>query len=181
MPAEQEFLREAFVGACRYFTTVLGPGSDAFHYDHLHIDLARHDPRGERRICKPILKFSPRIDPEQQPRGPSERGRRRPIWRPSTWSRTWRRETPISRPLRRHRRRRPSPPRLRPPRAIPRRGGYAADLPASHADPRGVSPSSPYPQAPLPPVGRPVEQTYAPPRPERSAGQPMMLNRHAIY
>lgn len=64
-PAEQEFLREVFVGACRYFTTVLGPGSDAFHYDHLHIDLARHDPRGERRICKPIIKFTPRLDPEK--------------------------------------------------------------------------------------------------------------------
>jgi Extensin-like protein C-terminus len=60
-PAEQEFLREVFVGACRYFTTVLGPGADAFHYDHLHIDLARHDPRGERAICKPLLKFSPRL------------------------------------------------------------------------------------------------------------------------
>ncbi len=62
-PVEQEFLREVFVGACRYFTTVLGPGSDAFHYDHFHIDLARHDPRGERRICKPLLKFAPRIEP----------------------------------------------------------------------------------------------------------------------
>ncbi len=62
-PVEQEFLREVFVGACRYFTTVLGPGSDAFHYDHFHIDLARHNPRGERRICKPLLKFAPRIEP----------------------------------------------------------------------------------------------------------------------
>jgi hypothetical protein len=59
---EQEFLREVFVGACRYFTTVLGPGADAFHYDHIHIDLARHDPRWQRRICKPILKFTPRLD-----------------------------------------------------------------------------------------------------------------------
>jgi hypothetical protein len=61
-PTDQDFLREVFVGACRHFTTVLGPGADAFHYDHLHIDLARHDPYGERRICKPILKFTPRID-----------------------------------------------------------------------------------------------------------------------
>jgi len=61
--AEQEFLREVFFGACRYFNTVLGPGADMFHYDHFHIDLARHDPRGERVICKPILKFTPRIDP----------------------------------------------------------------------------------------------------------------------
>jgi hypothetical protein len=64
-PQEQEFLREVFVGACRYFATVLGPGADMFHHDHLHIDLARHDPRGERRICKPILKFSPRLDGAQ--------------------------------------------------------------------------------------------------------------------
>lgn len=65
-PAEQDFLREVFVGACRYFTTVLGPGADAFHYDHFHIDLARHDPRGERGICKPLLKFAPRLDGTQQ-------------------------------------------------------------------------------------------------------------------
>ena len=66
-PADQEFLREVFVGACRYFTTVLAPGADPFHYDHIHIDLARHDPRGERQICKPILKFTPRLDPERVP------------------------------------------------------------------------------------------------------------------
>jgi hypothetical protein len=59
---EQEFLREIFVGACRYFSTVLAPGSDRFHYDHLHLDLARHT-KG-RKICKPILKFTPRIDPD---------------------------------------------------------------------------------------------------------------------
>jgi hypothetical protein len=64
-PADQEFLREVFVGACRYFTTVLAPGSDAEHYNHIHIDLARHDPRGTRHYCRPILKFTPRIDPEQ--------------------------------------------------------------------------------------------------------------------
>jgi hypothetical protein len=56
---EQDFLREVFVGACRHFTTVLGPGADAFHYDHFHLDLARHDPRGQRRICKPVIKFTP--------------------------------------------------------------------------------------------------------------------------
>ncbi|MFC7396959.1 extensin family protein [Chelatococcus sp. GCM10030263] len=61
-PAEQEFLREIFVGACRYFSTVLAPGSDRFHYNHLHLDLARHA-KG-RKICKPILKFTPRIDPD---------------------------------------------------------------------------------------------------------------------
>nr|PZN45445.1 MAG: extensin [Pseudomonadota bacterium] len=60
-PVEQEFLREVFVGSCRYFSTVLGPGSDAYHYDHFHLDLARHA-KG-RKICKPVIKFSPRLEP----------------------------------------------------------------------------------------------------------------------
>ncbi|HEV7261256.1 MAG TPA: extensin family protein [Bosea sp. (in: a-proteobacteria)] len=56
-PQEQNFLREIFVGACEHFSTVLGPGADMFHYDHFHIDLARHS-RG-RHICKPIIKYTP--------------------------------------------------------------------------------------------------------------------------
>jgi hypothetical protein len=74
---EQEFLREVFVGACNYFRTVLGPGADAFHYDHFHLDLARHDPRGERHVCKPVLKFEPRIGADGQVQRP------RPQWRPA--------------------------------------------------------------------------------------------------
>jgi Extensin-like protein C-terminus len=50
---EQGFLRDVLHGACERFTTVLGPGSDALHYDHFHLDLARHDARGQRRYCKP--------------------------------------------------------------------------------------------------------------------------------
>jgi hypothetical protein len=50
-----------FVGACRHFSTVLGPGADMFHYDHFHMDLARHDARGTRRVCRPVLKFTPRL------------------------------------------------------------------------------------------------------------------------
>lgn len=65
-PTEQNFLREIFVGACSYFTTVLGPGSDMFHYDHFHLDLARHDPQQRRHVCKPIIKFEPRIGPDGQ-------------------------------------------------------------------------------------------------------------------
>lgn len=72
--AEQDFLREVFVGACRYFTTVLGPGSDMFHYDHFHLDLARHDPHGQRHVCKPNLKFTPRVGTE------SARYPARPAW-----------------------------------------------------------------------------------------------------
>ena len=52
---EAAFLHEAHAGACRYFTTVLGPGADVFHYNHIHLDLANHGTTdtGPRRICKP--------------------------------------------------------------------------------------------------------------------------------
>jgi len=52
---EAAFLHEAHAGACQYFTTVLGPGADAFHYNHIHLDLANHGSTntGPRRICKP--------------------------------------------------------------------------------------------------------------------------------
>jgi hypothetical protein len=50
---EQNFLREVHAGACKGFATVLGPGADAFHYDHFHFDLARHGRAGNRSICRP--------------------------------------------------------------------------------------------------------------------------------
>jgi hypothetical protein len=55
---EKAFLREAHVGACDHFTTVLGPGSNAFHYDHFHVDLAMHGAtsQGLRRYCRPVIK-----------------------------------------------------------------------------------------------------------------------------
>jgi len=50
-PEEQGFLRDVQGAACDQFTTVLAPGSDTFHYDHIHVDLMR---RGNgRRICQP--------------------------------------------------------------------------------------------------------------------------------
>lgn len=74
-PDDQNFLREVFVGACRHFGTVLGPGADMFHYDHFHMDLARHTPDGSRRICKPAIKYDPRIDPSK----PMTPFRRQPV------------------------------------------------------------------------------------------------------
>ena len=38
--------------ACGWFTTVLGPGSDAAHADHLHFDLERRGQRGDSRLCQ---------------------------------------------------------------------------------------------------------------------------------
>lgn len=52
---EQGFLRDVFFEACQRFKTVLGPGSDALHYDHFHLDLAHHDAQGKRRYCKPMV------------------------------------------------------------------------------------------------------------------------------
>lgn len=52
---EAAFLREVHAGACQNFTTVLGPGADAFHYNHFHLDLAMHGATstGLRRYCRP--------------------------------------------------------------------------------------------------------------------------------
>ncbi len=53
---ERAFLHEAHAGACGFFTTVLGPGYNIFHYNHFHVDLAMHGStsRGPRRYCKPV-------------------------------------------------------------------------------------------------------------------------------
>lgn len=44
------FLGDIRKGACSYFTTVLGPGSDPYHGDHFHVDVLQR--RGGYRICK---------------------------------------------------------------------------------------------------------------------------------
>jgi hypothetical protein len=50
-PEERAFLHDVHAGACRLFATVLAPGSNAFHYDHIHVDLRRHE--SGRSICEP--------------------------------------------------------------------------------------------------------------------------------
>lgn len=51
-PAEARgFLLQVQAGACEAFTTVLAPGSNIFHYDHIHVDLMRRN--NPRLICKP--------------------------------------------------------------------------------------------------------------------------------
>jgi hypothetical protein len=50
-PEEQGFLRDIQAAACDQFTTVLAPGSNSFHYDHIHVDLMRR--ASGRRICQP--------------------------------------------------------------------------------------------------------------------------------
>ena len=50
-PEEQGFLRDVHASACQQFATVLAPGSNAFHYDHIHVDLARR--ASGRQVCNP--------------------------------------------------------------------------------------------------------------------------------
>lgn len=49
---ESAFLRAVHSGACREFTTVLGPEYDRAHRDHFHVDLARRGRDGLGQTCK---------------------------------------------------------------------------------------------------------------------------------
>jgi hypothetical protein len=50
-PEEQGFLHDVQLQACDMFTTVLAPGYNAAHYDHIHVDLMRR--ANGRRPCRP--------------------------------------------------------------------------------------------------------------------------------
>jgi len=51
-PSVAAFLAAVRVTACGYFLTVLGPGSDAAHAEHLHVDLGLHGRTPNYRICE---------------------------------------------------------------------------------------------------------------------------------
>jgi hypothetical protein len=51
LPEEQGFLRDVQATACAQFNTVLAPGSNVYHYDHIHVDLMRR--ASGRLICQP--------------------------------------------------------------------------------------------------------------------------------
>ena len=51
MPEEQGFLRDVQGAACQQFNTVLAPGSNSHHEDHIHVDLMRR--ASGRTICQP--------------------------------------------------------------------------------------------------------------------------------
>jgi hypothetical protein len=50
-PEEQAFLHDVQASACAQFTTVLAPGYNIYHYNHIHVDLMRR--RSGRRACQP--------------------------------------------------------------------------------------------------------------------------------
>jgi hypothetical protein len=68
LPGEQGFLRDVQGAACQQFNTVLGPGSNAYHYDHIHVDLMRR--AGSRVICEPSPVSGEEIAARAQRRNP---------------------------------------------------------------------------------------------------------------
>ena len=55
VPSDQRagrFVAAVRRAACGWFTTVLGPGADAAHTDHLHLDAERRGQRGDSRLCQ---------------------------------------------------------------------------------------------------------------------------------
>jgi Extensin-like protein C-terminus len=50
-PEEQGFLRDVQGAACERFTTVLAPGYNVYHYNHIHVDLMRR--ASGHRSCRP--------------------------------------------------------------------------------------------------------------------------------
>lgn len=49
---ERAFLQAAIAGACSEFYTVLRPGSDRHHYNHIHVDLLQSNARNGRHYCQ---------------------------------------------------------------------------------------------------------------------------------
>ncbi|MGJ5206842.1 extensin family protein [Bradyrhizobium sp. HKCCYLR20261] len=66
LPEEQGFLRDIQGGACQQFTTVLAPGSNVYHYDHIHVDLMRRASR--RLICQPAAQSGETVAARAQQR-----------------------------------------------------------------------------------------------------------------
>lgn len=63
-----QLLRDLRRSSCARFTTVLGPGSDGFHEDHFHVDLAQR--RGGYRLCQWALPSPP--EPPRHPQRAAE-------------------------------------------------------------------------------------------------------------
>ena len=49
---EASYFRAIRTAACGWFTTVLGPGADAFHANNMHLDIEQHGPSASYRICQ---------------------------------------------------------------------------------------------------------------------------------
>jgi hypothetical protein len=65
----KEFRENVRVSACRRFTTVLGPGSDGFHENHVHVDLVERS-RGYRLCQWDVREPQPIAMPDSPPDEP---------------------------------------------------------------------------------------------------------------
>ncbi|HEV7635059.1 MAG TPA: extensin family protein [Bradyrhizobium sp.] len=68
LPEEQGFMRDVQAAACAQFTTVLAPGSNVYHYDHIHVDLMRR--ASQRIICQPSAASGEEIAARASQRNP---------------------------------------------------------------------------------------------------------------
>jgi Extensin-like protein C-terminus len=68
MPEEQGFLRDIQAAACQQFNTVLAPGSNVYHYNHIHVDLMRRSRRPV--ICEPAAMSGEEVAARAQQRNP---------------------------------------------------------------------------------------------------------------
>lgn len=51
-PVAEAVLSTIRAAGCGWFTTILGPGSDAAHANHLHLDIQKHGASNHYRICE---------------------------------------------------------------------------------------------------------------------------------
>ncbi len=77
-PEEQGFLHDVQLSACETFTTVLAPGYNVYHYDHIHVDLMQRS--SGRHPCRPdaipgdVVAAKARAIYAKQHRGPAYTG-----------------------------------------------------------------------------------------------------------
>jgi hypothetical protein len=50
--SDEAYFRAIGTAACGWFTTVLGPGSDALHAANMPLDVEQHGSSGSYRICE---------------------------------------------------------------------------------------------------------------------------------
>jgi hypothetical protein len=82
MAEEQGFLRDIEAAACAQFNTVLAPGSNHFHSDHIHVDLMRR--ASGRRVCNPRAADGEEVAARAMQRGSAYARRGDPFFTGST-------------------------------------------------------------------------------------------------
>ncbi|ADH90434.1 Extensin family protein [Ancylobacter novellus DSM 506] len=175
-PDEAGFLRTVQAEACERFSVVLAPGSNVYHYDHIHIDLMRRAPG--RTTCKPA---------PQRPRPPNLPVYKAPPYKAPPFGAPW-----GSRPM-------SSSPAVEEPvteqdveEGYPAEGGYPPEAAAPAPNPYPATSSypaaNPYPAQSAYPAPRPrstanaapgwaapAPRAPAPPVPQE-VGEPMVLS-----